>query len=57
MKSSNEINHEKYKQYRNCLKQLLRRTKQEYYIGEMCRIQKKHQKTVEYGEHHYLQAQ
>ena len=31
MKSSNEIEHEKYKQYRNCLKQLLRRTKQEYY--------------------------
>ena len=31
MKSSKEIEHEKYKQYRNCLKQLLRRTKQEYY--------------------------
>ena len=29
--SSSEIDHEKYKQYKNCLKQLLRRTKQEYY--------------------------
>ena len=29
--SSNDIDHEKYKQYRNCLKQVLRRTKQEYY--------------------------
>ena len=31
LKSSTEIDHQKYKQYRNCLKQLLRRTKQEYY--------------------------
>ena len=30
-KSSNDEDHEKYKQSRNCLKQVLRRTKQEYY--------------------------
>ena len=31
LNNSSEKDHEKYKEYRNCLKQLLRKTKQEYY--------------------------
>ena len=31
LNNSSEKDHEKYKEYRNCLKKLLRKTKQEYY--------------------------
>ena len=31
LNNSSEKAHEKYKEYRNCLKKLLRKTKQEYY--------------------------